>query len=397
MSVRTRLAAGLAMAPLLAAGLLLAATPAWAANELKTPDTVTAHGPVLLEGTVDDTQDGNKIELRVTAPGAPFQSLASREPQTGAAPKQRSVSFTLDTNRCTLKACAGAEGLDLPNGSYLVELVSFGLMQPPAPTCTPTNNNGKDPKDTGCLLASKPVVIDVRARPPSNPSATAAGPQITVSWDRGPEPDLIDWQVKEKDGAPVTIRPGGAPDPCAAGRCQAVFGYTAADTGVRSFTVSAARACGPKDCTPARGLPSAEVSATLAPGATGSSGGAPIVAGPGFSTPPAGTSGTTFAQGFGSKLGLPKLPPLPTAPAPAIAPPADTFDPTLAYPEPGEQLAQPPEPVVAGRDARLTSTGDGLLQSEPVVRGVAGALVLVLTAAHLRRWLSVGIPDEQMD
>lgn len=395
MSVRTRLAAGLAMAPLLAAGLFLAATPAWAASSLTLPDKpVTAHVPVLLEGKVDDaTEAPNRIQLRVTPPPPKDQQVTVDEAQPGTT-TERTVRFWLKTEGCNLPggACTDdkkvSKGLDLANGSYRVALVAVA------------------PAGSSSELKKGWVTIDVPARVPTDVTAVATGDrEITVSWARGPEPDLLNWEVVETGGATQTVTPGGPPaagqppGPCVepSSRCQKVFSYGSQEPATHSFIVRAARACAsPPDCTPAQ-VPSAEVSATLASGATGPPGGAPIVAGPGFSTPPAGTSGTTFAQGFGSKLGLPKLPPLPTAPAPAIAPPADTFDPTLAYPEPGEQLAQPPEPVVAGRDARLTSTGDGLLQSEPVVRGVAGALVLVLTAAHLRRWLSVGIPDEQMD
>ena len=54
-----------------------------------------------------------------------------------------------------------------------------------------------------------------------------------------------------------------------------------------------------------------------------------------------------------------------------------------------------PEPVAApsGRETVLQSTG-GLLGDEQLLRSIAGALVLMLAAGHLRSWLSRSRPDD---
>ena len=100
----------------------------------------------------------------------------------------------------------------------------------------------------------------------------------------------------------------------------------------------------------------------------------------------------TFSA-FGPKLGIPKLPPLPQAQSPAIAPElADgTYEPTLGFEEQEfterVEVAAPQNPT-----ERVRNVVGSALDSERLVRSTAAALVLLLAGAHLRRWL--GAPTE---
>lgn len=98
-----------------------------------------------------------------------------------------------------------------------------------------------------------------------------------------------------------------------------------------------------------------------------------------------------FALGFsafGPKLGIPKLPPLPQAQAPAIAPElADgTYEQTLGFEE--QEFTERVETTTASSPTqRARGVVGSALDSERLLRSSAGALVLLLAGAHLRRWL----------
>lgn len=94
-----------------------------------------------------------------------------------------------------------------------------------------------------------------------------------------------------------------------------------------------------------------------------------------------------FALGFssfGPKLGIPKLPPLPQQ-APAIAPElADgTYEPTLGF----EDQVITEEVESTGPTAAVRNVVGSALDSERLATSTAGALLLLLAGAHLRRWL----------
>lgn len=94
-----------------------------------------------------------------------------------------------------------------------------------------------------------------------------------------------------------------------------------------------------------------------------------------------------FALGFssfGPKLGIPKLPPLPQQ-APALAPElADgTYEPTLGF----EDQVVTEKVETTGPTAAVRNVVGSALDSERLATSTAGALLLLLTGAHLRRWL----------
>lgn len=146
------------------------------------------------------------------------------------------------------------------------------------------------------------------------------------------------------------------------------------------------------------------------PGSGSSGGGTAAGGGSGSGTAPIGTAtasggpsadASALAQrksfaltfsAFGPKLGIPKLPPLPQAQAPAIAPElADgTFKPTLGF---QDQVVQERVEVAQAPTERVRSVVGTALDSERLLRSTAGALVLLLLGAHLRRWL--GAADKE--
>ena len=92
---------------------------------------------------------------------------------------------------------------------------------------------------------------------------------------------------------------------------------------------------------------------------------------------------------FGPNLGIPKLPPLPLLQAPAVAGlPDGTFESTLGFQD--QVLREKVES--SGPASRVTSAVGNVLDSERLARSAAGALVLLLGGAHLRRWLGAAPP-----
>lgn len=377
----SRLCGGLFAAAL----LLLGAGAAWAGGSVEVPaKPVTAAGDVPLSATASATERG-ALELRVTPPaqgGAPETVVAKRVDPAQPGDGARTLTYVLGTAPCTLAATVCADGATAPNGTWTVALVETY----PAPAGAPA-----PPEQP---LASREFVLDVPAAPPTGVVAARTGTgAVTVRWTLGPEPDLLHWTVSDGRANRQVDRPADpkAAQPCtASGVCTTTFTYPAADTGTRTYSVTATRACGPKGCTPVASPPakstptslSGPVSSSPPPGSPGpSAGGSTGGAGTGSASTSAPLAGGFFAP---PPAGVPQLPRLP-APAVAAPGPDGSFSPTLGYAdrfqvEPAQAAAQPPR-------SRLTTTGGRLVEDPQVLRGVAAALVLLLGGAHLRTWL----------
>ena len=367
----------LIVAVLAAAPLALLGTGASAAIVEADPaegQAVAAHGAYRFTSDLAP-EPLREVTMRITGPGQPPLVVA------GGRDAQGRPTVLLKT-RCPSDpgdACA-AGGL-APNGPYTVVEEESGLR-------------GRTSQRSFFLRIGGDPVPDLRA--------TLAERTATVTWRPGPEPDVTSYAVADDRGARQTV----ARSACSAeGVCSATFAYAAADTGSRVFSVRAARPCGVEGCPDALGpeatsepvqLPPPPPGSGPSPTASAGSGGS--AGGPGASTAGRG-QGTARADlggfastfnSFGPKLGLPKLPPLPDSTAPAVAAPEvpDTFDETLGYEDRTELDPVLPGPQAGRDDTRLTSTGAGLLGDEQVVRGLAGALVLALSGAHLRTWLA---------
>jgi hypothetical protein len=140
-----------------------------------------------------------------------------------------------------------------------------------------------------------------------------------------------------------------------------------------------------------------------APGSSGSgSSGTPAI---GSGTAPSGASADQQAvaqreafaltySAFGPKLGIPKLPPLPAAQPPAIAPEiADgTYDTSLPGFDQDRVIREEVE-VAQGPTDRVSNVVGSALDSERLLRSTAAAMILLLAGAHLRRWLGATHAD----
>jgi hypothetical protein len=361
------------------AGLLAPASPAAADGALAPlpEEAVRAHGPIALSGSVDVTER-YEIELRLAVPGAAEPVTVAALPRATAREADRAIAFELATAPCNVPGACAA-GSDAPNGRWTVQLVHL----------LPAEFGGPE------LLAEGGFDLDVPARTPSDVSAELEGDRsVVVRWSRGTEPDLIGWELDDGAGSTAAVVPG---DVCEGAACSAVFEYGPADSGSRSFTIAAARACGTADCEATLSKPATagpvvlpekpKASPTVKPsGSPGPSSGPAKVAARGSTGGPARSGFQTFAP----SLGLPRLPSQNGGSAPAVAAPLlpdGELDETLGYEDRVER--EPVLPEAAGRDgALLTSTDAGLLGDEAVMRGVAAALVLGLSGAHLRTWLA---------
>lgn len=369
--MRRRLTAAVAAVVLLTGG-------AAAASSTSAPERLTEHGePVMLTGVIEEppAERTGVAELRLTGPGVQGVAVA-RSAQRSAQDPDRDpaqVSFPLKTAPCNLPGDVCSGGAVLPNGTWTLRLfeVDRPADQPEVERGEPTT-----------------FVVDVPALPPQDVTASLEGRTVTVAWARrvGPEKGFVEpdvrWTVGDGTGRAVTV----GPEACTDGRCSTTFVYADDASGARTFTVAAGR---PGDSPP---------TATRAEGSVV----VPVVPGARPSPTADGGSGQATARSLGQGLGsfapgAPAVPALPQAP-PSVTPPqvADTFDPTLTYDDQLQPESGVPEPQAAppsdGRGGVLTSN-DALLD-DGVARSLAGALLLLLVAAHLRAWLARSRPGE---
>lgn len=363
----------------LAAGLLgVLAGPAHAEGFVTAPtEPVTAHGAVTVTGDVD-AAERDRLELRIGAPGQSPQVVAQLGP-AATTDSARTLSASLDTATCGIVAVCGRG--TAANGTYAVDLLA---VRPP--------ELGSEER----VLATGSFVVDVPARVPAEVAAEVTAPrQVTVSWARGTEPDLRGWQVGDGAGRTQTV----APAACDGDTCATAFSYGAGDSGARTYSVVATRACAGADCDPVPSVAASTGPVDIATAGQTSGDGTP----PPGSPPPGATGGVgradtrslDFGLGdFGPTSDVPSIPEAAPVP-PAVAGPelADTFEGTLGF---DERVTTVPEvldePAVeaSGRDPAVATVTGGPLSDEQLVSSVAGALLLVLLGAHLRAWLARG-------
>ena len=393
--------------PLSGAALVVAAQPA--AADIRQPvdgSTFTSYRTVPIQA---DYGRSNVTErLFLTSPGGAEVEVDAQESNFS----DGTLEYVLDL-ACWTKGCAGSQLA--PNGTWTVR-----------------QGGGTSASSTFTTAIEPAAPTAVRAEP-LNPS------EVQISWRLGAEPDLVAWTVYEGSAA-VQERIGRSA--CAGSTCSTVVRYASPGSGDHSYTVKAHRSTAPGSTSTLDSPMSAPASVRLenpppspapAPGDTGSGGDSGGTPGPGNGstggagspsedgstgddTPTDGTGGSAaapapigtgspaagesadakavaqrkaFALGFsafGPKLGIPKLPPLPQAQAPAIAPElADgTFEPTLGF---EDQVVTEQVEVAQGPTQRVRSVVGTALDSERLATSTAAALVLLLAGAHLRRWL----------
>ncbi len=367
---------------------------------------VTAALPASAEisGVPGETRDPGIISIRAGYP-----------PGNPVAPRNNRLTLT-EPEKPAVEV-ASAPPADAVSGGQLAFDFNTQCWMPSNP-CTPARNGTWTLVQTGGDDATLSFRLLIPARPPTGVTADGSAPQkVRLSWNDGPEPDLTGFAVFEGEQQVKTLGRD-----CAGGTCTTVIDYQADGVGLHTYTVRAFRSRGPGVA--GEPLPSGssnEVSATVLPGAglPGPVGGvvpgteaspapgspasaspapptasrSPAATRPGGSAPAANSTARrqAFSSGFsafGPKLGVPKLPPLPQAPAVAQLPDG-TFEPTLGFED--QELSETGPP--GGVAARVTSTVGAAFVSEQIVRSTAGALVLLLAGAHLRRWLSTAPPE----
>lgn len=367
-------------------------------------------------------RSGSETRLTLTSPGGPEVTVASAPSGLSGG----TLSYRLDTGCWTYPSESCSGGKLAPNGTW---------------TVTQSGGGG----------GSSTFVTRIRPAAPSSLAATVLSPrEVKLSWRRGAEPDLTGFQVVEgdavvRDGIGLSACDGAT---CSAVVSYATDGSgehtyavralrsTGPDSGTTlesplSTTVSARleRPAPSPEPAEAGGSDSGGTGGpepSSGPGAGGSdpgTGGSGSGAGQGptpgstsgGSTSGGGTSGGTaapigsapaggrsadaqavaqrkaFALGFstfGPKLGIPKLPPLPQAQVPAIAPElADgSYSPTLGF---QDQVLLERVEVAQGPTQRVRHVVGTALDSERLATSSAAALVLLMAGAHLRRWLGV--------
>lgn len=180
-------------------------------------------------------------------------------------------------------------------------------------------------------------------------------------------------------------------------------GSTASTSGDPSGTTSGTSSTGGTSAGGTSGTSTGGTSSTGGSSTTGSSGSTTGTTG--TQAGPIPTLGASLSQqvlaarerfanqfnNFSSSLNIPKLPPLPALDLPTISGegplPAGTFQPVLPYTPPTETVAEPggfAHPVAAVRN---------IIDSDRLAKSLAGALILLLMGAHLRRFIGAHIED----
>jgi uncharacterized membrane protein YgcG len=403
-----RVARGLAVlalaVPLSGAGLLLTASPAMAGGSITDP----VDGAVFPTGASirvhADISGTTRVDLSVQAPGGSPVVVKS-----GQGTVTRSAS-TIDYDFDASCYADCPSGLVAVNGSWTLRLA-------------------------GGATDSRTFTLRVPPRAPRSLTAQADGYRaVVLTWPKGDEPDLTGWTVYADSNPAQDI----GLDACGGASCSTTVTYSADGTGQHEYSLVAHRRVAPSSSDtidsgqsppatatldspppppssapadngdpttggdPSTG-PSTGGSASTSAGSTGSgSSGTAGSTGSGTSkggstggngSPAIGTgkapatvaSRRAFAltfKAFAPKLGIPKLPPLPAAPA--VAPlPDGTYDKTLGYKDvvTSEKVSAP---QAAAR--KVSGVVSGALDSDQFARFMAGALVLFLLAAHARRW-----------
>jgi hypothetical protein len=423
MRTTTRVLALALAAPLSGAALVAAAVPASAGGGITDPvdgAVFTTGAPVRIHADISGT---TRVDLSITAPGgSPVVVKSGQGTLTNSA---STLDYSLDAS-CYSNCPSGLVAL---NGTWTIRLA-------------------------GGASDSSSFVLRVPPAAPTGLSAQADGYRaVILSWTKGQEPDLTGWTVYGDGGSLQDV----GTDACSGSSCSTTVTYAADGTGQHTYSLVAHRAMGPGSTdtvdSPQSSQASATLSAPAAPpsgsstggssstggttggstgggstggsttggstsgGSTGSSGG--TVYGSTGSTSPA-TGGSTASTGaptssgaigssskvpvsvaqrrtfaltfkaFAPKLGIPKLPPLPAA-QPAVAPlPDGTYGKTLGYKDVVSRQ-KVSTPKAAAR--RVTGAVGSALDSSQFLRSLAGALVLLLAAAHLRRWLGSHTPE----
>jgi hypothetical protein len=405
--------------PLSGAGVLLAAAPAYAGGGITAPGAGVVYDRDTTVRIRADITGTTKVDLKLKspAPGAAAQVVDSG--QGTLTNNNASLAYDLDTSCADFPSPSCSGRAPAVNGTWTITL-------------------------SGGATDSSTFVLRIPPRAPSGLTARADGYRaVVLTWRKGDEPDLTGWTLYDGD---AVAQDGIGTDACSGASCSTTVTYATDGTGDHTYALTSHRSVSPGSTDTLESSRSSSAGATLgspppppsepasggsaAGGSSGgsasgssSTGGSPAGGGStgggtgGSSSGGSAKGGTTGAKSSGSsnaigtgkapatiaqrrafaltfkafapKLGIPKLPPLPATPA--VAPlPDGTYGKTLGYKE-VVKTTKVTTPRAAAR--RVTGAVGSALDSSQLVRSIAGALVLLLAAAHLRRWLGSSTND----
>jgi hypothetical protein len=375
---------GMAAAPALAAANISVST---GGSDLSDGAVLDHDATVTIKGTSDATASSRQLKLSVSAPGRSAYTL-----KTGnASPLQRGqLSASLDTSCPDWSSSPCVEAV---NGSYTFTF------------------------SAGSAESSTTVQLRVPPAAPSGFQAHNNGTVVSFAWNANSEPDLMGYDIVDGSGNDVT--PGGmdADSVCDSSGCSVSvdFGSSAQGTS-RSFSLVALRHTSPGSGSAVTSAssdsqtvdfpapPSPTPSTGSGGGAGGSgSGGSTTTGGSGSAGGAGGTAGTGSGAGHGTRAvsgkhpaadlrtslptitaaGAPDLPSVLTEVKPL---PQGSFKPVLPY---GDQVVKTKKPQLAERNNAQQVFQDfrKVLDIGALWRSLAGAVVLMLAAAHLRAFV----------
>ena len=343
---------------------------------------------VAVKGTTDATASSRQLKLSVSVPGRGAYTLKTG---TASALQKGSLTASIDTGCPDWSASPCVEAV---NGSYTFTF------------------------SAGSADSSTTVQLRVPPATPTGFQAHNNGTVVSFAWNANNEPDLMGYDIVDGSGNDVT--PGGmdASSVCDSSGCgvSVDFGSSAQGTS-RSFSVLALRHTSPGsgssvgsassdpqtvDFPAPPSPPASSGSGGTTGGGSGSGSGSGAAGGPGAP----GASGGSTATGSGGRgshalsgkhaaadlrTSLPTLtaagaPDLPSVLTEVKELPQGSYKPVLPY---GDQVVKSKKPQVAQHNNAQQVFQDfrKVLDIGALWRSLAGAVVLMLVAAHLRAFV----------
>jgi hypothetical protein len=256
----------------------------------------------------------------------------------------------------------------------------------------------------GSTTKTADVSVEVPPAAPRGFAASADGTVASFSWQPDSEPDLIGYDIFAADGSEAT--PGGvdASSVCDSGGCAVGVNFGSAVAGTtKTFHIVALRHTAPGSSGAVESTASAPATVSFpasssAPPASSGNGGGPggVVTGGGNHSggstsgggtkPPSGKHAAADLRSSLPTLTAGRAPNLPTLLTKVKPLPQGTYKKTLAYP-PQVVAAPAGHPAAKGVAAAVAHDVGRVLDVGALWRGLAGAAVLMLVAAHLWSWV----------
>lgn len=370
---------GFAAAPALAATNVSVSS---GGNNLSDGDVLDQNATLNVKGTSDATASSRTLKLTVNPPG---RSAVTLKTGTASPLQAAQLSASLDTS---CPDWSNSPCVEAVNGSY-----TFTFQ-------------------AGSATSSTSIQLRVPPATPTGFQATNNGTVVSFTWNANSEPDLMGYDIV--DGAGDDVTPGGmdAGSVCDSSGCgvSVDFGSSAQGT-TRSFSLVALRHTSPgsggsvsspdtDSQTVTFPAPPPPPSSSPSGGSGGSGGGSTGGTGGGVTSVPGGgssagghasrpVSGKHPAADLRTSLptvtaaGAPDLPTVLTEVKPL---PQGSYKPVLPY---GDQVLTTKKPQVASgqHGAQVLQDFRKVLDIGALWRSLAGAVVLMLAAAHLRAFV----------